>query len=1444
MLCPTAAALASDFDHPASSDTSQQFAAGSVQRQDTPNDPEYDQAEPDNPGGPTSTNLYDERFDLFGFPSLRTPSAVYAQGPHAGSPEVSGFNAAGAWKATRGRPDVAVAILDTGIKWDKGGLRAQVRLNRDELPLPQRANGTTGGYDLNGDGAFNVDDYANDPRVNKSAGAHGIGGVIDAEDLIATFSDGTDADHNGYVDDIAGWDFFDNDNDPYDASSYFAASNHGSGRANEAVEQGNDGSGSLGVCPQCQVVPIRVWDTFVADGNNFGLGITYATDNGVKVIEGADGGLYHSAFTEAASQYAYEHGVAQVYSGDDLNTANHNYPANYNHTMLIQGTVPDTVGLGMDFSSQATDFLTSLGITLGSSVPTGTYFRGANTTQFGGHSSISMEGSTGSENTGKAAGAAALVISAALENGVTLKPDETREILEQTAEDVLPGNTAGAGTPDPAGPGWDSHFGWGRADVGAAVAVAQSGTPSSPDIPPEASIQSPDWYAPLTGSSVAITGTARARFGAGGNFHYKLEWGAGQAPSTWHAVTDTDGSGTVTSLGTIDLAQVRQELASFTVPPDPAGPTFAPGVPNPFQHEFTVRLTVTDGVTTKGIDRKVLDALDDPTLRPGFPKRLGTGGEAPLRYADLNGDNVQELVLPTEDGTVHAYEPDGSELPGWPVHTGLQTQAAGHGGSPALQALAAPHEPARGPVIADLNGDGRPEVVTAAGLHIYAWEPDGSLRPGFPVSSDTSFCRPSEQSQPLHHPKCGFLATPAVGRLEGPSPTLDIVAPSLDGHIYAFRPTGQALPRFPIRLVDPGVPSGQQMIAESINEPAIGDLNGDGKDDIVAATNEEYDPAPPSGEDIAGLLGQGFADLLGNVAGGSTRVYAINSANGSFFSGWPIKLNGGIQSTLPLIGPGHDPALVKIGGQQTVVVSATGATLAEYDVGGHLIRSAQQAAAGPASNRTDASGALNLFESASVGDLLGTGTPDLVKYHLGLADAANLLLTGQNLPYNHLIGAYDGSTGAPLPAYPRITDDFQFLSASTIAKVNPASPANQIVAGTGLGQLHAYDGATGLDAPGFPKATGGWLFAPAAISDDGRIADVTREGYLFEWSTAAPRCQPEWPSFRHDPQGSGNYDRDGTAPGAPGSPSLVALGANRFHLTFTAPGDDGQCGTATEFYTLVDGTPTDLGLGAPPPAGTVVARDVTLPAGAQTVTVRAIDDVHNSGAPADLQTANAGANDTVAPTARLRAPRYASDSSTRARFKLRWSGSDRGSGVAYYDLTARQVGVAGKGAAARTLLRATRRRSLTFHGRAGATYEFALVATDRAGNRSRRTLRRTVVPLDDSGRRFHYSPSWRGLRQRSAYGGTVHRSATRGATVTLGFSGRRVAVIGPRSRRGGRLVVLVDGRRAGRATFRGRARARRVLFTSRRLRAGRHTLVLRLIGRRRAVLDAIGVSAL
>ncbi len=136
-LAPVAFGAGRDFENPASHDSSQQFLPANVQRADTPNDPDYDGAEPDDPDAVGNHNIYDERFDLFGFPSaLTSTSALYGDGPNTGKPQISGFNAAGAWKLERGRSDVTVAILDTGIKWDREDLRLQVHLNKGELPVP------------------------------------------------------------------------------------------------------------------------------------------------------------------------------------------------------------------------------------------------------------------------------------------------------------------------------------------------------------------------------------------------------------------------------------------------------------------------------------------------------------------------------------------------------------------------------------------------------------------------------------------------------------------------------------------------------------------------------------------------------------------------------------------------------------------------------------------------------------------------------------------------------------------------------------------------------------------------------------------------------------------------------------------------------------------------------------------------------------------------------------------------------------------------------------------------------------------------------------------------------------------------------------------------------------------------------------------------------------
>ena len=161
---------------------------------------------------------------------------------------------------------------------------------------------------------------------------------------------------------------------------------------------------------------MRVWDTFVSDQNNFFLAVTYAADNGVKVIEGADRRPVPLDVRRAGVALRLREGTfLAIYSGDDLNTGNHNYPAAYNHAMLVQGVSADAEGLGEELRQAATArqlLIACDSSALGTTVPVGTYFRNCEHHPVRRASPRSRcTAATGSTNTGKASGAAGLIAS-------------------------------------------------------------------------------------------------------------------------------------------------------------------------------------------------------------------------------------------------------------------------------------------------------------------------------------------------------------------------------------------------------------------------------------------------------------------------------------------------------------------------------------------------------------------------------------------------------------------------------------------------------------------------------------------------------------------------------------------------------------------------------------------------------------------------------------------------------------------------------------------------------------------------------------------------------------------------------------------------------------------------------------------------------------------------
>jgi hypothetical protein len=1316
-----------------------------------------------------------------------------------GAHVVDDNNVRSAWMTTTGRPDVTIAVLDSGIKWDDHNamhdLRLKVRLNRGELPVPQTTGPTrdatvaascplgtpnpNDAHDVNGDGIFNLTDYACDPRVTLTGTPRvGDAGYMTPQDVIIAFSQGSfhgDGDGNGYVDDIAGWDFLDDDNDAYDDVQY----GHGTGEALDSVAEADNGTkpifnpanppppSTAGPCPNCMFIPLRVGDSFVADVNRFALASIYAVDNDVLVIQEALGTLNNSSLARHAIDYAYEHGVVVMASAADEAAQHHNWPSTYPRTIVTNSVVK----YSQEFTPTQKSYL---------------HFNGC--TNFSSKLSIAIPSDSCSSNAvGLASGMAGLIYSAALnakEAGdldpspsskcrrpgggeCLITPGEVKQLMasgrispgnansnapetEPQADDVdfvgaaepACGVAPAANCTDPnrffppandpatgrqvmavtspfatrsygAHDGFDQYYGYGRVNMVKGVEATDAAR-----IPPEVEITSPEWYAQIDPASpnLNVEGFVSAR---GSGYKCKVEVAPGSDPTNdadFQAVASAwcDNQTTHTAEHSGVLAQLNLSALKTRFP---AGTDFTGRAPTatensstdgPHQnnrphrepHGFTVRIVATSvqgPVTLTGEDRRNVYLHRDARLKQGFPREFPSDGASSPALVDLDGDNRNEMVFGSSDGRVHALKAGGGEADGFPVHTDPLPL---HPGSRGISSGAIPESASLGailssPAVGDIDQDGAPEVVVAdLEGKLYVWSAKGELvwkREANPAYS-------GKPLEPFKNVRCGkrcrtqhgFIASPVLANIDGSDDRrLDVIAAGMDRHVYAWRANGDGVPGFPVLVIDRNqitaidpqthVPTFKGGLGPALNQgaivdtPAVGDLTGDGKLEIVVGTNEEYhsglkDEDDPSqgfndGGTNAGFSSNTLASLsvfagpAGVLDPANSRLYAIKSTgdpNGGtslansdvFIAGWPKKIAVLLSELLPVVGEGVTGSPVI--GDVTCATAGPGNKVAAipgvgpgyvFNPDGTSCYGQEEGFDGEQHDRTLAADGAGFSAQGPKYDspvIPAVGHPafgrmdpagatvTLLAPGAGVIRALDAAFPDYQGGQDFTI-AWNPNTGQFSPGWPVPVNDLQFLTGPSVADVD-GSPGEEAVGGTATMDLNALD-AAGQPVAGFPKLTSDWMVTNPVIGSFGTldtdenahnvVGAMTRRGTLFVYDTPAPACPlGSWPRFHHDNANSGLLERDAVSPGTVTGAKVLGSA-----LTFKAPGDDLLCDGVDHYEVVTSDVAirgTDFGDAkeiepdpvAEPGANQTLQLDIALN---RYVAVRAVDDAGNVG---------------------------------------------------------------------------------------------------------------------------------------------------------------------------------------------------------------------------------------
>jgi hypothetical protein len=1067
---------------------------------------------------------------------------------------------------TTGDPHEVVAYIEGGINWhlpQAKELVGSIYVNWHELPVP--CSGSTmvvGGetrpcetvytsseadYDVNHDGVVNAGDWANDPRVSDSNG----NGYIDPEDLIAAFSDGVDHDHNGYVNDISGWDFYEHQNDPATEDSTYG---HSDGQMLVLHRE----------CPKCMIMPIKAGNEALDMTDALAKAWLFAGDAGASVIVSVTADLGYSSFMREVISHLESQGVAMVEASNDFDSVDHQGGMFWPYVLPGNGALPTSTKEGWTRS---------------------------NYTSWGAHNVLTgaTSGGTTSESTPTIGGAIALLQSygrkAAAEHLISspLTGPEVEQVLIATAKRITETTL-----PWPGGPGeWNPQYGYGIPNVYNAMQAVAAG-----EVPPVARIDSPSWYSlvdPTKTKAISVKGTIQAR---SPSYHWVLQAGLGGDPQTWFTIGEgtrkRSFSGT---LGKLELSQIPESFwaAQF-------GLSKTKELETSEQYAVTLHLSVTDASGRVGVDRRAINVTHDPSWLKGFPLKIGAGGESQPALVDLQGTGRLDTVFGDSNGYVHAIDPKTrKELPGWPVHTDPLSVAVSHEGV----------DPGYEPIISDvavgdLEHTGSLSVIASTvDGRVFVWNAQGELQPGWPQTCDTGVAPLAIPRPALPYTRLPIQGAAAGGPvlfdLTGTG-ALDVIEAGWDGYIHVWRPNGSDLPGWPVKVQMPEgfkPATGYDLINDQKLDtpPAIAYLEGRSEPpDLVV--RPQY--TETKGEGLQ-LSPYGFA-------------FAYKS-DGTPMSGWPVQLPGTIEyygsaqefitegSSAPLAanvtGTEGGPDDVAVGPAFTppYLISGSGTILGTY---GALPSFVFPTEAPIPFTTTGAFGKLGNSLSFSIA---GMGTKSF---------ALALEQPNSGGAINDLESSFPGGGGTTaLTGFPTARQGADLLGEPIIAPIT-STGGPSVIDGGDSSSLQANT-STGALAEGFPKWTTGWnIFSPAAgdLLSNGNVdvVSATREGYLFAWGTAGPAGEnAQWWRAQHDEWNSGNYEAV-TRP--PGAIRKARWEPGETYAKFKAPGSRWYEGTPASYQLKLEPQEEMVSAPATVPAGS--SQKLQIPPGTTRVGIQAV----------------------------------------------------------------------------------------------------------------------------------------------------------------------------------------------------------------------------------------------